>query len=148
MPTIKESLQAINKAKYDLKLNASLDTLKPEFNKLFADHPGLKGFAYLAYTPGFNDGDPCYRHENIFIGDGDDSRDYDEICEFLYDESIEDTDDVWINKDCKTVEQARKDVALFDYVFELLYDTNYIVKVSINNVGDVSIDYDDYDCGY
>ena len=71
MTTIKESLEAINKAKYDLKLNASKETLKPEFKKLFADHPGLKGFAYLAWTPGFNDGDPCYRNENSFVGEGD-----------------------------------------------------------------------------
>ena len=143
MTTIKESLEAINKAKYDLKLNASKETLKPEFKKLFADHPGLKGFAYLAWTPGFNDGDPCYRNENSFVGEGDGAEDYNEVAEFLFAEN-----DISINKDCLTIEQARKDVALFSDVFELMYDTNYIVKVSINDDGEVSIEQDEYDCGY
>ncbi len=144
------------------------EELKVVFKDIFDKHPGLKKFAYLGYTPGFNDGDPCYHSGQSSVGvfekcysNYSQQHYYSSDCEnteleeFLSEQgqSCDDTDAdeeelTSVNKDCATLQQASYDVAALEDIVELVYDTDYIIKVELNDDGSVSVDVDDYDCGH
>lgn len=142
------------------------------FKDIFDRHPGLKAFAYVGYTMGFNDGEPCYHRGYSYVGDFHlteytwgsekgkmywtadcyDETGWDELeSHFLNDDADLDDADTpldFVNKGCATIEQAAKDVEELSDIVELVYETNYLIKVSLNDDGEVVVEYDDYDCGY
>jgi hypothetical protein len=144
--------------------------LKIVFKSIFDKHPGLKAFAYIGWTMGFNDGEPCYHSGYSYVGDFSIARrswrnnepywtadcceesGWEELESLFLDEDadLEDTDTPldFTNKDCTTLEQAKKDVEELSDIVELVYDTNYLIKVSLNEDGSVNMEVDDYDCGY
>lgn len=142
------------------------EELKIVFKDIFDKHIGLKKFAYLGYTPSFNDGDPCYHsgysgvglfEKRTYSGGSywtSDCEDNSELESFLSEdgESCDETDGddekISVNKDCATLRQASYDVAALEDIVELVYDTNYIIKVELEDDGSVSVDVDDYDCGH
>lgn len=141
------------------------------FKDVFEKHPGLKGFAFVGSTPGFNDGDPCTHTGYSYVGnfhtdtskwhnngapyytaDYVDERGSGELEGFFVDEDV-DLDDTaapldFLNKDCKTIDKAAIEVAKLEDIVEFVYDTNYLIKVSLASDGSVFVEYDDYDCGY
>ena len=175
MSNIVQLVKDFHIAQQQLKAKLKADgeqQLKIVFAEIFAKHPGLKGFTYLGYTPGFNDGDPCYHSGSSAVGlfnmssyerGGETvtyrTSDFDEssqLSEFFVGEDYEDYADVeegeedWqpLNSGCATLEQASADVAEVEDVIEMVYDTNYLIKVTLTDDGVVSVDYEDYDCGH
>lgn len=147
------------------------EELKIVFKSIFDKHPGLKAFAYVGYTMGFNDGEPCYHSGYSYVGnfhlqtrswrpeDGPywtadcyEETGWNEV-ESLFLSEDADLDDTetpldFVNKDCPTLEQAGTDVEELSDIVELVYDTDYLIKVSLNDDGSVSLEHDHYDCGY
>lgn len=144
--------------------------LKIVFKEIFNKHPGLKAFAYVGYTMGFNDGEACYHSGYSYVGnfhlqeywkkDGTqywtadcyDETGWGELEDHFLNEdaALDDTSNPldFVNKDCATIEQASADVEEVSDVIEMVYDTNYLIKVSLNDAGEVVTEIDGYDCGY
>lgn len=115
------------------------------FTDIFEKYQWIEAFKIHSYTPGFNDGEPCYRSINTdepsfqIVGDKDDNW------YGTYD--INDGDDIGVTE--KEVNDASDDVAaVFDKIgeeaLELIYPDNseYIFK------RDGSMEIEDYDYGY
>lgn len=150
----------------------SEEELKVVFADIFAKHPGLKAFAYVGYTPGFNDGDPCYHIGYSYVGDfhlatynysyrnGErywtadcyEETGWGELESYFLSEDadLDNTDGPldFVNKDCATIEQASSDVEELSDIIELVYGTDYLIKVSLNEDGQVVVEHDYYECGY
>lgn len=146
------------------------ELLKESFKELFDKHQGLKVFAYIGYTPRFNDGEPCEHSDDSYIGseyfyrqtnwgtywsnDWDDREYLTEVFVENYedfDESeppSEDNNPLLVNRNCTTLTQAASDVQDFEDAIEMVYGTNYQIIVRLEDDGSVSIDHDEYDRGY
>lgn len=134
--------------------------------EVFDQVEGLKKFVIVGYTPVFNDGEPCYhssfygfgnysygehwRDKGSYYVSGDEVADHEnweeffEIDEFpTYPEPI-----VYANSGVKDSDLAFKLIGQLDDVCEMLFNTNYEVRFTLNEDGSVTVDQDDYDCGY
>lgn len=144
--------------------------LEEAFKEIFNKHQGLKVFAFLGSTPSFNDGEPCTHSSETYIGgefyykqaswgnywqnDWDDR----ELLTEVFLENYEDIDEseppsegntpLLVNRECKTLSQAFKDIQEFEEAVEMVYGTNYLIIVRLEEDGSVSIDHEEYDCGY
>jgi hypothetical protein len=78
--TIKQRFKALKKSKKDLE--KQIQKLGKEFfaeetKSLFAKHPELKTFAWVQFTPYFNDGETCYFSadlDTIYINEDEDDE--------------------------------------------------------------------------
>lgn len=129
------------------------------FQKLFDENPGLNKMAVLGWTPGFNDGEPCTHSSNVYVGitytysSGTyaDYSDYDELVEFFeedIDENGEAKEAINPNLECETLRQVKQILDSFEDIFERVYHTNFIIKVTRDEDGSACVDVDDYDCGH
>lgn len=130
------------------------------FQEIFDANEGLKLIYIIGWTPGFNDGEPCTHSQESFVGKshtwtyrGEPTVSYDFEDRELFDEfEVEhgDNDEVvsHINMECKTLDQVVKQVEVYDELIERVYETNFEIKVTLNDQGKVVIDVDEYDCGY
>lgn len=135
--------------------------LESVFQEIFDQNEGLKLIYILGWTPGFNDGEPCTHSQERFVGSshawsyrGEERLSYDfddrELYEEFEVEFEEDGDKVisHINSGCKTLDQVAKQVAAYEELVERVYNTNFEIKVTVNDEGKVVVDQDWYDCGY
>lgn len=143
--------------------------LKESFKELFDKHQGLKVFAFIGSTPSFNDGEPCEHSGDSYIGeyyefktgtygsywtnDWDNKEQLTELFvensdEFEEDDSADAVQPILVNRNCTTLKEAGSDVQDFEDAIEMVYGTNYQVIVRLEDDGTVSIEHDDYDCGY
>jgi len=58
---ITEAQDKIEAIKKDIRVQLEAD-IKTIFDEMIAKYPGFMGFSFAAYTPYFNDGDPCVFH--------------------------------------------------------------------------------------
>ena len=61
MPTIEELLKTYK----DVDNSVSKDFLKGKLREIFDALPDLTHIELIGYTPGFNDGDPCYHRQYV-----------------------------------------------------------------------------------
>lgn len=148
------------------------EELKVVFKDIFDKHPGLKAFAYVGWTMGFNDGEACYHQGYSYVGDfhltertwrsskGEkywtadcyDESGWSELESHFLGEDA-DLEDIntpldFVNKNCKTIDEASGEVEALSDIIELVYDTDYLIKVSLNEDGSVNVEHDYYECGY
>lgn len=134
--------------------------LESVFQEIFDQNEGLKLIYILGWTPGFNDGEPCTHSQESFVGDShhvgylnreyydfDDRELYEEF-EVEFDEEDNDAVISHINADCKTLDQVAKQVAAYEELVERVYNTNFEIKVTVDDEGKVVVEQDWYDCGY
>lgn len=120
------------------------------FQEIFDRHEGLKVAAIVGYTPGFNDGDPCSHSHQVFTGYKarswydfqEEAGNFEE--DFEYDEESK----TCINDACKSLEQARIDIEIYDEIIERVYDTDFRIVITKGEDGKVSVSVDEYECGY
>jgi len=153
------------------------DDGKNELAKVFKDifdrHPGLKAFGFIGWTMGFNDGEACYHQGYVRVGrihkhnryrsdevyyttDFLDDSGEDEFKElFGFDEDEVVKKDYYItepfrliNSDCATLESAEAELEELNDIVEMVFDTDYLIKVRLLENGGVDIEVDGYDCGY
>lgn len=162
---IEEMNTKIAELKDEVKKNGTqglAEIAKDVFNQV----EGLRKFVIVGYTPGFNDGEPCYhssfygiggyhyaehwRDKGTYYVGGDEVAEHEnweeffEIDEFpTYPEPI-----VYANSGVKDQDKAYRLIGQLDDVCEVLYGTNYEVRVTLNDDGSVGVQVDDYDCGY
>lgn len=175
MSNIVKMVEDFKKAQAEMMAKLKQDgenEMKIVFKDIFDNHPGLKAFAYVGYTMGFNDGEPCYHSGYSYVGDfhiqtynysyrnGEEywtadcyeETGWGELEDFFLgeDADLDNTNDPldFVNKDCTDIESARSAVAALEDIIELVYDTNYLIKVSLNDDGSVNVEHDEYDCGY
>ena len=136
--------------------------LESVFQEIFDQNEGLKLIYILGWTPGFNDGEPCTHSQESYVGcshtwewGGEQQLSYDFDERELYEEfevefDDEDSEKVinHINSGCKTLDQVAKQVAAYEELVERVYNTNFEIKVTVNDDGKVVVDQDWYDCGY
>lgn len=143
------------------------DIAKDVFNQV----EGLKKFVIIGYTPSFNDGEPCthssisgfgnyhwrksYNSDYFYISSDDigECGEWSEWFELDGMEPYEETDDastpiVYANSGVKNADKAHELIRAMEDVCEMIYDTNYSVGFTLEEDGGVSVEYDDYDCGY
>ena len=147
LANIMEEIDSLQRQIDELRKKANRDGWQA-FNKaiplLFKKYPGLKQLAIQGYTPSFNDGDPCVHRTYSYIDNGD-WAEYDE--DKYYDAE---KDDYAMVNDI-TDEQARdikKVLDKFKTILKYQFGTGWEVFISKNSDGSVSINKDDYDCGY
>lgn len=135
---------------------------------------GLKKFVIVGYTPSFNDGEPCehssfygfgaYHWRENWQKDGTYYLNGDEVAErayfaeffdledFEFYESVDnpDTPIVYANSGvaANDFDKAYSLIGAMDDVCEMLFDTNYAIYFTLNDDGSVTVQQDDYDCGY
>lgn len=136
--------------------------LESVFQEIFDENEGLKLIYIRGWTPGFNDGEPCthsqesfvgysqnyyshYRQSNVTSYDFDDYELYEE-----FDVEFDENDNVvsHVNSECKTLERAKQQVDAYEELIERVYETNFEIKVTLNENGKTVVDHDWYDCGY
>lgn len=133
---------------------------------IFDEHEGLKGFGIIGYTPSFADGDPCTHQSDLYVGEvtgphtasWDNNRIFycidaegEELAEFLfpeYDEVDTSVKPVSINAYVADLDAVSQKVAVLEEVAEKIWNTDYIIKVYLDEHGDVVVEQDEYDCGY
>ncbi len=130
------------------------------FQEIFDKNPGLKLVYILGWTPGFNDGEPCTHSQEAYVGssyqpswrdqpyyDFDDRELFDEF-EVEWDEEDNDKVVSHINSECKTLNDVLAQVNVYDELVERVYNTDFELKIHLNDAGKVVVDHDWYDCGY
>lgn len=135
--------------------------LESVFQEIFDENEGLKLIYIVGYTPGFNDGEPCTHSQESYVGAshfwnylGKDEISYDFDDRELYEEfEVEFDEDAntvlsHINSQCKTLDQVVKQVAAYEELIERVYETNFEIKVTLDENGKAVVDHDWYDCGY
>lgn len=120
------------------------------FQEIFDQHEGLNFVLIRGYTPGFNDGEPCTHSQNTFVGANDygsylDFEDYELYEEFGVEEGETENH---INKDCKTLKEAKAQIEAYDEIIERVFVTNFDLKITKGEGGKVKVVEDEYDCGY
>lgn len=153
------------------RLEAEGETLLMEsFKEIFDKHQGLKVFAFLGSTPSFNDGEPCEHSGKSYVGaeffykqsswgnywndDWDDRYYFTEVFLENYEDidksspPSEENNPLLVNRDCTTLAQAASDVRDFEDAIEMVYGTNYKIIVRLESDGNVSLEQEEYDCGY
>lgn len=124
--------------------------VKGFFETLFTDHKDLDMVLVYGYTPGFNDGDPCY-HTQYSILDGEEINDTVDLWDILEIDGDED-EDVLENINSKVSrDDSRKIENKIDGIEDLLervYDTDFYLFVRRLEDGTIEIDNGDYNCGY
>lgn len=135
--------------------------LESVFQEIFDQNEGLKLIYIVGWTPSFNDGEPCTHSQESYVGArhfwnylGEDNISYDFDDRELYEEfEVEFDEDgntvlSHINSECKTLDEVAKQVAAYEELVERVYETNFVIKVTLNDNGKVVLDHDWYDCGY
>lgn len=120
------------------------------FQEIFDQHEGLNFVLIRGYTPGFNDGEPCTHSQNTFVGANDygrylDFEDYELYEEFGVEEGETENH---VNKDCKTLKEAKAQIEAYDEILERVFVTNFDLKITKGEDGKVKVVADDYWCGY
>lgn len=120
------------------------------FQEIFDQHEGLNFALIRGYTPGFNDGEPCTHSQDTFVGANDygrylDFEDYELYEEFGVEEGETENH---INKDCKTLKEAKAQIEAYDEIIERVFITNFDLKVIKGEDGKVKVIEDEYWCGY
>ena len=126
---------------------------------LFKKYPDLEAIGWYQYTPGFNDGDPCYfRVGSCYLSVARPEGISDNEWEDILDESnCYDGDTVRIDTDClsddaekaigkeliKDVNAYHDDISELDSALETIFGNNVSVTITRN-----SVEIEDYDCGY
>lgn len=148
-------------AEFEDELRKSAETNLAEiFKELFDKHQGLRKIVYQGYTPSFNDGEPCehssqgsicnvrwrtYSYGKYLSGD-DLHGQYEEFFEL---ESDEDTNYVkHANSECLDLGAAEQDVNTLSEIIDIVYYTNFVVYITLEDDGSVTVESDEYDCGY
>lgn len=149
-------------AEFEAELRKSAETNLAEiFKELFDKHQGLRKIVYQGYTPSFNDGEPCehssqgsvcnvhwktYPSGNKWLTGDDLHEQYEEFFEL---ESDEETNYVkHINSECLDLDAAEQDVATLSEIIDIVYYTNFVVYITLEDNGSVTVESDEYDCGY
>lgn len=123
---------------------------KELFKQFFQEHPGLTKLVINGYTPGFNDGEPCVHEQRIVCGTSwgaekkyFDFSDYDleEFFEFNKENNNH------VNASCESLKSLEGAMEDLKEILEGIYGTCWELKISYSN-GEVSIEQEDYDCGY
>lgn len=120
------------------------------FQEIFDQHEGLNFVLIRGYTPDFNDGEPCTHSQTTFVG----ANDYGSYLDFeeygLYEEfGVEEGEtENHINKDCKTLKEAKAQIEAYDEIIERVFITNFDLKVIKGGDGKVRVVEDEYWCGY
>ena len=152
----------IEQARKDALSNAET-SLADVFKEFFQRHEGMKKVLFIGYTPSFNDGEPCLNSSDVANGlysrqIRDDS--YRIICDdYSHYKKYKQFFDLVVTEEGGIVsfanDQFKGDVAAMNtdletiiQVIDMLYATNYEVKVSLRDDGSVELIHEEYDCGY
>lgn len=119
------------------------------FQDIFNDNKGLNLVIVRGHTPSFNDGEPCTHSQETLVARNSygkylDYQDYG--LEDDFEEGCEEGQHV--NSSCESLDTVYKSVTAFDEIIERVYDTNFEIKVSLDESGKVIVEHDYYDCGY
>lgn len=121
------------------------------FQGVFDENKGLQFVMIRGSTPSFNDGEPCYHSQETFLGCKTKYGDYD-FSDYSLEEDFEfeDTDEgvVHLNSSCETLDKVYSSITVYDEIIERIYDTNFELRVSLDETGKVVVDHEYYDCGY
>lgn len=134
--------------------------LSSELTQLFLDVPDLEKIIVRGYTPGFNDGDPCYhsQYEPNYIIKNDEwikcSEDNDDDC---YDEDDTEcttlgflADNMSIPNDVVVkLEVVDGLLNSADDLFEEMFGTNWELVFTLNEkTNEIEVDHSSYHCDY
>lgn len=109
-------------------------------------YPMLDRFAVRGYTPSFNDGDACTFSLEIFINNLDEL----DILEDDEDDE-EEVEVIDYNADMSRNDARACDAFITKYLSTLIekkYVDDFQIVFTYTSTGEVSIDVEDYDCGY
>jgi hypothetical protein len=150
-------------AEFEAELRKSAETNLAEiFKELFDKHQGLRKIVYQGYTPSFNDGEPCehsslgsvcnvywmeyYKGEGQYLSGDDLHEQYEEFFEL---ESDEETYYIkHANSECLDLDAAEQDVTTLSEIIDIVYYTNFVVYITLEDDGSVTVESNEYDCGY
>lgn len=150
--------------------------LEEYLTEVFATHEGFNKAAIIGYTPSFNDGEPCEHSQEVYTGavkrgiytwrnnspyiSVDFSEREDEGLTAFFvgeDEELPDDEDLVAmeaivaklpNLTCETIEEVEGILNGLEDVFRQVFETNFILKIEKGENGNVTIDVEEYDCGY
>jgi|AGFS01.1.fsa_nt_gi hypothetical protein len=132
----------------DLVEKHGAEMVKSFFEDIFAQYEDLDMVFVYAYTPSFNDGDPCYHIQHVAIESG-------EIMDFVEEYLEDDADEEEIEEreiNANISNQQRREIEdAIDGIEGLLEEqngTDWYVFAKREVDGTISIQDGDYECGY
>lgn len=170
MTVLENALSAM--IEFDMAKKALYDKFKAIeltelFKEVFAQNEGVKKFLFKGSTPSFNDEDPCVHHGGVGVGSIKVEKPHwreglylrvDEYSEgqaefFEVDETADCCPEtlgehLGINKGCKDFKKLDQMLMSVEPLIENLYHTNYIIYVTLEDDGSVTVNQEYYDCGY
>jgi len=114
------------------------------------DYLNMKSFMIRAYTPGFNDGEPCEHTQETFLDteemkyfDFDDENYNDDLSKKAFENAINKTAD---NKEKLHI--AYKLIEAIENDLRLLHGTDWQILFTSDGTGGVTTEMESYNCGY
>lgn len=141
--TLLQKFYDTKKAYYDMIRSSHEEIITELLTELKGKYPGLNAVTITAYTPGWNDGEPCEHTVDIEILNFDEGVLECTVSEYLEDEI---TNDVTRDEEKQIKNHLMNVVSILD----VLYGTNYqfgALYYSENQEFVIGSD-DEYDCGY
>lgn len=131
------------KAINELTQNHGEEMIQELFERLFSSTSALDVVFIYGYTPGFNDGDPCYHRQYVEVGSDEVNERIEEYLDILdEDESYND------NLSSDEADEIVSSIDELSDLFEQIYDTDFYVIARRAEDGSIEIHIGDYDCGY
>lgn len=123
---IEKRTKDLQKDKYDLFLNFCKECLKL---------PKVKRISGLGYTPGFNDGEPCYHRQDVGLN----YNDY----------NVDDMDFHQYEKECVNEYGVwNRVLGELSWCLEDEWGTDWEIGIVLDENGELKIEKEDYYCGY
>jgi hypothetical protein len=146
VPGTKEEFQAAQGAHDAAEAafeQARQNWLVESIGRLFGFIPGLMEISVTGYTPGFNDGDPCYHHqcEAVINGIGREDEDEDED----EDEESEDAEYPILTEE--EIDIVSSEMYRLSPLLEAVFGTDWKITIRREDDG-ISWKKEEYDCGY
>lgn len=121
----------------------SKEMIQDLFNELFTKYKNLDVVFIYGYTPGFNDGDPCYHRQYVEVDSEEITERVEEYLDLL-DEEVEYNSNLTGDE----ISDITDSVDDLEDLFEHIYDTDYYIIARKEEDGSITIDNGEYDCGY
>lgn len=149
---IKSIEEAQERTRKRLEEQAKLSAILPqEIKSVMTAIPNLKKVVVRGYTPGFNDGDPCYHSqcEPLFFMKDSSNQEEDD------DEDLEECEWYSLKKKLKgnkeeydSVESLNKLLNSAEGLFQEMFGTDWEVEFTLSPEGEVLLTQNGYYCGY
>ena len=133
----------------DIYLNRDKeDEFDALISAVFRDYPFINTICAAGYTPGFNDGDPCYHSDEISVDDFNYANVYEYDDDWFYEEAGARPKASVIQKEEEEIRDCVCGALSASGLFEYMFETNFKVVIRRQEHNGYEIVEEEYYCGW